>query len=579
MAHKNHSIRASCLVLLLSSTLDAKAPTLTAISPSGAERGKTVEVTAVGSFDRWPVKPWADDPGIAITPGKDKGKLTIAVSPDAAPGFHQIRLADEEGATSLRPFFVGTLPEVVEAEPNDAVKKPQRIAWTKERPGATINGKLGKSGDVDGFAVDLKKGQSLVASIEANRRMASPMDGVLQVANDRGIVLLQNDDDHDKDPQLTYRAPADGTYLVRVFAFPATPDSTIRFAGGDAYLYRLTLTAGPFVDHTVPLAISRISPGPVTLSGWNIPDADRSVNVFIAPDDPALAYPVISDAYADGRSLRLVNHPSLVEPTGPSNGSARLPEAASGCVTGHIETSKEIDTYLLPMKKGQTAKVRVESRSLGQPLDPVLKVLDPSGKLIRELDDSLGADAEITLNATVDGDHKVQVSDLHGRGGPRFAYLLTAERPGPELQIRVPNERFNIAPGKTLDIAVDLDRLGGYAGKIEVRALGLPAGCTAEPAVSIAGKDSKTADEVTLKIQTGKDPIVGPFKIVALAEGLTPSKRIVPGTITDTPPAPTRGGGRRNRTPAVAPTTEHLWLTVAPEKKAEAKPAEKSKAK
>ena len=46
-------------------------------------------------------------------------------------------------------------------------------------------------------------------------------------------MLAQNNDYHGLDPQVRLPVPEDGTYIVRMFAFPATPDSSIGFAGGE----------------------------------------------------------------------------------------------------------------------------------------------------------------------------------------------------------------------------------------------------------------------------------------------------------------------------------------------------------
>ena len=113
---------------------------------------------------------------------------------------------------------------------------------------------------MDGFAVNLSRGQTLVASVEAARHLGSPMDAVLQVVSTDGFVLAQNDDDVGRDPRIVFEAPAAGTYIVRLFAFPATPDSSIRFAGGSAFVYRLTLTTGGFLDYAFPLAVGRDGP-------------------------------------------------------------------------------------------------------------------------------------------------------------------------------------------------------------------------------------------------------------------------------------------------------------------------------
>ena len=105
------------------------------------------------------------------------------------------------------------------------------------------------------------------------------MDAVLQVVSQEGLVLAQNDDDVGRDPRIVFEAPSAGTYIVRLFAFPAKPDSSIRFAGGSDYVYRLTLTTGGFIDYAFPLAVGRDGPKAVEAIGWNIPAAARVLPV------------------------------------------------------------------------------------------------------------------------------------------------------------------------------------------------------------------------------------------------------------------------------------------------------------
>src|SRR5262249_59121116 len=130
---------------------------------------------------------------------------------------------------------------------------------------------LGKDGDVDVFAVELKKGQTLVASVMAHTVLRSPMDGVLQILSVDGFLLAQDDDFHGLDPQIVFPVPKDGRYLVRVFAFPQVPTAAIKFAGGDKFIYRLTLTTGPFADYAFPLAVSRAAPGDLHVVCWHLP--------------------------------------------------------------------------------------------------------------------------------------------------------------------------------------------------------------------------------------------------------------------------------------------------------------------
>ncbi|MEO8497061.1 MAG: PPC domain-containing protein, partial [Planctomycetota bacterium] len=223
---------AIAVVVIECATLVAAPPKCDTLFPAGGQRGTQVEVTAAGSFSNWPVSVWVDRDGLQVEPDKDKGKVKINIA-DSASGVYLIRFHDGEGATQLRPFAVDSLPEVTESEPNEEVTAANKIAQS-----SIVNGRLEKSGDIDGVAFELKAGQTLVASLDANQTFGSPMDAILQICGADGFVLAQNDDERGVDPQIAFVAPRDGSYVVRTFAFPLTPTGSIAFAGGSNFIYR-----------------------------------------------------------------------------------------------------------------------------------------------------------------------------------------------------------------------------------------------------------------------------------------------------------------------------------------------------
>jgi hypothetical protein len=485
----------------------AKPPTLTALFPPGAARGQTVAVEASGTFDRWPVKAWVEGRGIEFRAEKVKGKLTAVVAADAAPGLRWVRLHDEEGATTLRPFVIGVLPEVIEVEPNDEPRAAQRLAGSM----ATVNGRLARAGDVDGFAVVLARGQTLVAGLEAAEPLGSPMDAVLQVASPEGFVLAQNDDDIGRDPRIIFEAPSAGTYIVRLFAFPSKPDSTIRFAGGGDYVYRLTLTTGGFIDYAFPLAVGPGGPATVEAVGWNIPAAARAL--AIPGGEPREVLEVSHASLADTAHVRRVPFPSAVEaePNDPSR-----PQAIGSPValSGRIDPPGDQDVFRLAVPKGAKRVIRVESRALGRPLDPTLRVLDQAGMVLAELDDTGQdeRDLERTLTAPADGEYRLVVRDLNGRGGRRFAYLLTVMEPRQDFSLSLESDRFDLTPGKPTKVTVAIQRKDGLAEPIEVAADHLPAGVTAKRVTSKPGDASARSVVVELSAEARSAP--GPFRIV-----------------------------------------------------------------
>ena len=521
-----------CLSVLICGVFPAASaapPAITYLYPAGAQRGTTVEVAAAGSFDKWPVTVWAGGTGVTVRPGKDKGKLSVTVAADAVPGVYWLRAANEDGAGGLRPFIVGLLPEVAEKEPNDEPKAAQPV----DRP-TTVNGRLDKAGDVDCFAVPVKKGQTLVASLEANHTLKSPMDAILQVVSADGFVLDQNHDLHGLDPQLAYTAPVDGPLVVRVFAFPSNPDSSIRFSGGDASVYRLTLTTGGFADYPVPLAVSRVKPEPVSVVGWNVPAAAKALPVPDSRDEfAAVFHPEIANPFR----IRLEPH-ATSDRTRPAHVGPLAPPVS---VTGRLATPTQ--SVVLLGKKGQPLTFQVQSRSLGLAVNPVVRVVDVGNKqLARAEPAAVGGDTTLSFTPPADGTYTVVVSDLYGGSGPRHAFLLRVLTPEPDYDLTVAADRFAAPPGKPLDVPVKVARRNGFAKPVEVVAEELPVGvtCVAKPPEGKADPNT-----VVVALSGEKAGVGGAFRLV--------------GRVKDEP-----GLTRTARAPLAEfdTTTADLWVTV-----------------
>lgn len=479
-----------CLCVSVVSS-EAAPPTITYLYPAGAQRGTSVEVTAAGTLGD-SAKVWASGKG--VTAEVAKGKLNVTVARDAGPGRYWLRAYNAEGASPLRPFVVGTLPEVTETESNDDVKKPQVVEGN-----AVINGKLEKSGDVDCFAVQLKKGQTLVASLEANGTLRSPMDGMLQVLSPDGFVLDENNDFRGLDPQVAFTATKDGTHLVRAYAFPAQPDASIRYFGSDACVYRLTLTTGPFADFAVPLAVSADGKGEVGARGWNLAPESRKLTVVFEPGEPFAT--LFSPSQANVLRLRNESHPVFAKVAG----APKPPFSA----TGSIESPRGEATITFAGRKGQALTVQVESRSLGLPVNPVVRLLDKNGTLLTRAEPGkLNGDAALTYTPTSDGVITAAVSDLYRGGGPRHAFLLRVLTE-PDYELSVTADRFTLAPGKPTAIPVKVTRLRGFKEPVELAAEGLPDSVKVE----VAKPAKPDPNTVTLALTADK-PVNGAFRIV-----------------------------------------------------------------
>jgi hypothetical protein len=535
-----------CILLLLvaiaapSTRVTSGEPKLDLLFPPGGGRGQEVDVTLSGSFSHWPVRVWASEPGVTFEPGSEEGKLTARIDADAVPGLRLVRVYDDEGASSPRPFLVGTLPERVEQEPNEEPAKPQKV----DKLPIVMNGRLARRGDVDTFEIALKKGQTLVAALEAHGRLGAPMDGVLQVVSAEGFVLEQVDDSPGLDPLLKFEVPADGQYSVRVFAFPAKPDSSIALAGGPAFVYRLTLTTGGYLQQPLPLAVERGKRPSLRASGANLPADLGMLCIETKPEeDRARAW---HPRLAGDLSLPVVKYPCLDEEEKSPRGQPQtIP--VPGCISGRIGTDDDQDRFRVNLKKGEACRFRVEARALGSPLDPVLRVAGPRGDILVEQDDTSGRDAEISFTAPGNGAFDVVVGDLNGRGGPGFVYLLSATHPEPDFALELAGDRFTITPGKPVELTVKVSRRDGFASPIEIAVAGLAPGVTATTVTSEPKGDSAAAVKLRLEAAPGAKPSSGPVQVIGRSKALRRTAR-----------APLEG---------LETATDQPWLTVRPSAK------------
>jgi len=530
-------------------------PTLSHLFPAGGQRGTKVLVTCTGRFS-WPVKVWA--PGVEIVPAKESGKLEVSIPKDLAADRIWFRLYNSEGASTIAPFLIGNLKEINEREPNDHPRDAQTLA----DPNVTVNGVLMKAGDVDCFAVRLTAGQTLVAAVDANTRLGSPMDAILQVTAADGTVLAENNDDVQLDPRLAFTPAKSGTYIVRLFAFPAEPGTAIQFSGGANYIYRLTLTTGPFVTHTVPLSAPRSSPGVVEVFGWNIPPKTKvPVRVFGGPKladqqeceaqselrippDARLGF-AFMPGFAGAARIRLTSFAavSAIESADPKNPPSLIPSTS---VTGRLRNKRQTDVFRVPLKKGQQVVVSVEANTLDFPLDPVVTMTDPAGAVVADVDDTGPTrDAAFTHVAAKDGDYRLSVADRYRQGGERCFYRLTVRLEEPDFELSTSSEALVVTRGKPAELSVKVKRhatRAGTVGPITIQALGLPPGVTA-PAV-VSEPKGPTAAGVTLKLSTTGPASSGPIRIAGKTSQPRAIERIA------------------QTAPRLGAAFETIWLTV-----------------
>ena len=543
--------------------LRAAPPVLDHIFPAAIQVGVSHSVTAVGTFDPWPPQVWADAPGLTLFATTHPGEFRVETTADTPIGPHLIRLFNSEGASTVRFLILTKDSQVAELEPNDSFRQPQPV----EALPASINGRLEKSGDVDSYAVDLKAGQTIIASVDAYT-LQSPVDAALFLLDSRGIRIAQNHDDgRTLDPAVVWTANADGRYIVQVFGFDYPAGSDVRFAGNARCVYRLHLSNGPHLSHTLPLGVQRGTEATLRLSGWNLP-ASMPRDYHLTPMDiPKNRTEVILRPPGFDQSLLLPigEGPEILEQE-PNNlrtnaNSLEIP----GAVTGTIGEAGDIDYYSFSAKEGELLLFDVQSASFGFPLDAWLKIEDANGKELVRADDDASADPSLEWKAPSGTHFFAVVGGLLHRGGPEYLYRLNVSRPKPTVKATVAENAISMVAGKTNELKLSVLRKYGHRAPLKTMIKGLPPGVAAV----VPDIDEKGGD-FTIQWVTGADtqPFSGPIQI-ALHESPSGPEILAERELVTT--------GENNGVPQgykhlVLESVDQLWLTVLPpEKTAESK--------
>jgi len=540
------SLGISLLALCSTMPVHAAAPTLTSLFPAGGQKGSRFTLTTTGSSDAT-TRCWTDAPGVSIQPDGKPSQWKASLSTDTPSGLYQVRLFNREGASDVRWLSVGRLPEVAEKEPNDETGKGQVL----EKLPVCVNARLDKAGDVDGYRVTLKKGQTLVARVEAYA-LGSPVDVMAHVLNENGNRVVTASDARNLDPFFTFAAPEDGIYTVQLAGFSHPPQANVAFTGGNTVVYRLQISDGPVVTHMHPAAVSTHAKTETTLQGCNL-DPAKTIHVI----EPAairihqgLAWVDAPDAFAPLQAVP-VTGVAAVEKEPNNQAAEAMPVKADSVIGGCVSENQDQDRFSIDLKKGQRLQARIFAKSLGSPLDATLQILAPDGKSVTLIDDiGVEFDPSAQWTADADGIYQIAVSDTLRQGSGGHNYLLEISSPAPRCEITLPDAKaLSLAPGKSISIKAAVKRLHGLNTHLVLRAANVPPGVHADE-VAVPEKDG----EVELKL-------------VAAANAATSQQPIQIAVWTKSDPAtyytataPLRGETLRGT--SLLDTTSDIWLTV-----------------
>lgn len=512
-------------------------PYVERLFPFAGQRGTSVELQLAGTN----------------LEGTDRMSLRIAA--DAPLGRQDIRAHTRAGHSNPVAFEVSDLPDVHEAEPNDA---PAQAA-TLPVPGA-VNGRIDAPKDVDHFRFRPDRDQRLVLEVHA-RRFGSPLDALLTLMDANGAVLQRNDDDAGgTDARIEADFKAGQSYVVSI------RDLTDR--GGNAFGYRLTLRppdtepgftvsagAGRVRVHAgghsaVRVEVSRRNglDGIVTVAAESLPPGVTATPVVLDPRGASSGWLVLHaerPAAPGNVPLRLT---ASAEHAGRTlHQDVRLPEAgfltvlpAAPFGLAVAEPALTLDqngsvgmNIAVTRREGFAGEVRVVAEDFAGTGQPSLQM--PGNRSRERFNiaaayNSPGGVRPLMLRAeaTVDGapmvEHAATPVWVTVREVPFF---VTAMLPG-STSFRTDVVRLSAValPAGTqseanqTEFVVKLDRRG-QAGPIPLSLEGLPAGVTAT-----FGPIAANASEATVRLRVGDATATGKEHVFHVLASVTNSDRI-----------------------------------------------------
>ncbi len=491
-------------------------PRLNPLSPIGAKRGETVEITLTGAQMGQTIGLLFEGAGITVEsisipkapPNTAIAKVNIA--PDALPGVRAVRALTKFGASDRQLFCIGAYNEIAEKEPNNTRDKAQEIATLP----VAINGKSDGGEDVDWYKFKGRKGQTYILEVMA-ARLESPFDSVLAIQDAQGHELAMNDDYLGADSFLAFTPKADGDYYIQLH--------DLRYQGGANFLYRLTVGAIPRVTSIFPIGGQAGHGVNLEKRGYNLGGATSQP--ITLPNDTTLSQTKVGALQADGSLIAFpfgvsdLFERNEIEPNDSLSHPDTLPIP---CVmNGRIASapnSKTPDTDYFRFKgeKGKRLGFEVVAHQLGSRLESQLYVRNLQGNILAQSDDnSRNADQRIEFTPPDNGDYILQIRDLYGKGGDEYPYRLYATETTPDFRLTFSQDRLVIGQGNRAPLQVTANRLNGYNGEIALDLQGLPAGVVSlTPPTIPAGRNEVF---LVLAADAGAQVKGQPFRLIGRA--------------------------------------------------------------
>ncbi|HVC96913.1 MAG TPA: hypothetical protein VND64_24755 [Pirellulales bacterium] len=282
--------------------------------------------------------------------------VAIALPADG-PRYYRHRLDLAGRPTNAFAIELDDLPEQLELEPNDVAAQvsPQAVP-------AVFNGRIGKPGDVDCWAIAMKRGQPLDVDLRAGR-LGSPLEAELVVFDAAGKELARAKEA----TSVQIGASADTTYTIQV-------SDTFQSRGGPSFAYRLRIAPAPVPDFRLNFATDAVTlyrgvqaklrvtaerlggfAGAIKLDVAGLPEGVTVATAEVPANQPQVELTLAAEKNARIRTARIMVRGTAEIAEKPVTRTALMATAAGGLAAPPNEL--EIDNVLLAVSMPTPFKV------------------------------------------------------------------------------------------------------------------------------------------------------------------------------------------------------------------------------
>lgn len=441
-------------------------PSLTRVTPLGAQRGSEVTLLLSGTNLHEPIGLWTSFPATATISETDPGNVSqtevrLVIPGDAPLGVQTLRIATSRGISGALLFCIDELPEYPESANNHSFVSAQTVSV----PGV-VTGRIDAETS-DWLRFSVAEGERIAFDVLASR-IGSSLDPVVflyDATTGREVPGVYSDDELglSGDARLTHTFEQAGEYALQI------RDALHR--GGDGFSYRLRMGDFPNAITTLPLAAQRGETTAISFAGVDVNGVDP---VMISPPDkPAVRAVQMAPRRADGLAgwpveLLLSNEPQglEVEPNDTPDKATAL--SVAGGVSGVFATKGDVDCYSFEAKANQQYVIAARTHEVRSPAEVYLVVQDAGGKVLGRSKPEEAARVE--FKAEADGVVIVQAEHLNFAHGPTEVYQLIAELVGPrfDFDVVLGLDRVNVAPGETALLPITAAQTSGQSGSMEL---------------------------------------------------------------------------------------------------------------